>query len=186
MTSHRVTEPARVWGSSGDRTRGGAWLALVLLSLAMAGCAVVRPGLLEVPPGYRVVLGRIDLSRFAASEALLEIVRDDGAIWLDLRVGAGRQDFVITLPPGRYRISRLRLVDDRQASPTHTILYLQVGFEVGPEPAVYVGTLRLLSALGGQKLDVTVADEYEQAVPALRARQPGIPETVARSLFRPA
>lgn len=186
MTRHPVTEPARVWGFPGGRPRGGTLLALALLSLTMAGCALVRPGPLEVPPGYRVVLGRIDLSRFEAKEAFLEIVRDDGGIWLDLRVGEGQQDFAITLPPGRYRISRVRLVEDRQTSRNHTILYLQVTFEVGPEPAVYVGTLRLRSALGGQRLDVDVADDYDRAVPVLRARQPGIPETVARSLFRPA
>ena len=58
-------------------------------------------------------------------------------------------------------------------------------FDVGREPAVYVGTLRLRSSLG-ERVDVVVADEYDATVPALRARYPEIGEPVARSLFRPA
>lgn len=178
--------PARVRGGPGPRTRGGALLALGIWSLAGVGCAALAPAPLEVPPGHRVVLGRIDLSQFGAQEALLEIDREGGGFRLDLPVGLGQRDLAITLPPGRYRILRVRLVNDRQTSPTHPLLEAGIAFEVGPEPAVYVGTLRLFSDLAARRVAFTVADEYDETVPRLRARHPGIGEPIARSLFHPA
>jgi len=156
-----------------------------VLAVALApalGCAALRPGRLDVPPGHRAVLGRIDL-RSGALESLIEIVREDGAFRHDLRSGLGQHDFVITLPPGRYRIARVRLLQDRQTLDQHPVRELRVTFEVGAEPAVYVGTLRLGEAFG-ERLLVAVVDEYETTVPALRARYPDLTGTISRSLMR--
>lgn len=181
-----IAEPTAASPPSPGRLVAGRVLLLAALCLVgVVGCALARPTPLDLPPGHRAVLGRIDLSRFEALEALLEIVREDGAFRHDLRMGLGRRDFAITLPPGHYRIFRVRLVDDRQTSPTQTIREIRVAFDVGPEPTVYIGTLQLISTFA-QKLHVSVLDEFDDTVPALRARHPDIAEPVARSLFRPA
>ncbi len=79
----------------------------------------------------------------------------------------------------------VRQVDQRQTLPQDPIRYLAVVFDVGAEPAVYVGTLRLISS-GSSRVRAAVVDDYATTVPALRARYRDIPVEVVRSLFRPA
>ena len=51
---------------------------------------------------------------------------------------------------------------------------------------MYVGTLQIERVVFLRQLRVTVEDEYESAVPAIRARYPELPPTITRSLMRPA
>jgi hypothetical protein len=167
-----------------SRPRRGRLAALAAVAWAAAGCAALG-GTLEVPPGHRVVLGGIDLRRFREVEAVLEIVRSDEAYRHDLRVGPAPGAFAFTLPPGRYRVARVRLLESRRALPEQPAFDLDVGFEVAAAaPAVYIGTLRLVRDFG-PRVQAEVVDEYERAVPALRARHPEIGDGVARSLMRP-
>jgi hypothetical protein len=168
------------WASA----RAVARLVALGVAVAVAGCGLMRPRLLDVPPGQRAVLGRVDLSLFTASEVLIQIVRTDGAFQHELYVGRGPQDFAIALPPGRYVVTEVRPIDQRLAFGNSRPRPVRVAFEVGPEPAVYVGTLRLVSALGSG-VQFTIADEFATTVPALRARYSDIPAEVARSIFQP-
>jgi hypothetical protein len=156
--------------------------ALVAAAFLLIGCGLGRPTPLDLPPGHRAVLGRIEIARFEAPEALLEIVREDGTYRHDLPVGLGPRDFVIGLPPGRYRVRRLTLTPGRFPVGTSPLRELTVGFEVGSAPAVYIGTLRLTGDFGG-RIETRVTDQYEETVPALRARHPDIGTDVARSLM---
>jgi hypothetical protein len=160
-----------------------AGLALTLFLLG--GCALGSPARLDVPFGQRAVLGRVDLSRFEVTDALLEVVREDGTFGTGLYAGPGDGVFVLVLPPGRYRIPRVRAVQDRASVPTETVWDVAVSFEVGPEPAVYIGTLQLVSRWGRAPA-VSVVDEFARTVPAARARYRDLPEPVARRLARAA
>lgn len=166
-------------------TRGGLrrLAAVVLFVVTGAGCAVFRPEPLDVPPGQRVVVGRIVLEGFDLTEAIVEIVRDDRSFDHALPVGIARRDFLIMLPPGRYRITTLRAFKDRDAVSSNPIVDLKASFEVGLEPAVYIGTLRIGSRFG-QSPAVTVADDYEETVRTLRGQHPDLPE-VTRQLLTP-
>ena len=163
----------------GGLARLGVWL------LAAVGCAALRPAPLDVLPGFRIVLCRMDVSRLDAPGALIEILSADGAVAQELRAGWGQRDFAFALPPGRYGIFRVRVLADDRQIPAYPIRYVRVGFEVGPEPAVYLGTLRLTPFLG-DRLGVEVVDEYDDTVARLRAWYPEIPGTIARSLMRAA
>ncbi len=165
-------------------TRGACRLVLSGGLAVALGCAALRPAPLDLLPGQRVVLGRIDVSRLEASEAVVEIVKEDGSYWQDLRVSASPQEFVVGLPPGRYRVARVRLLVDRPGSPNNTVWRLGVAFEVGDAPAVYVGTLRLVSRLAAEPV-VRVDDEYADTVRAVRAHYTEIPAPVARVLMTP-
>jgi hypothetical protein len=129
-----------------------------------------------------MVVGRVDLGRFDSSQVVLVLAREDGTYRHDLHVVRAAPDVVVALPPGRYRIPRIRLADDQRTlkSPEH--FDVRIEFVVGPEPTTYVGTLRLHSAFQA-KLDLSVDDEEEATVPALRARHPAIQAPVGRSLF---
>ncbi len=156
-----------------------------LAAFLAAACGLARPAILDLPPGQRVVLGRIDLRLYPASEILLDIARDDGTFQYELYVGLGPHDFAIGLPPGRYIVHEVRRVDQREGLPQDPIRYLAVVFDVGADPAGYVGTLQLIST-GGSRVRAAVVDDYATTVPALRARYRDIPAEVVRSLFRPA
>lgn len=174
---------------SGPRSIGGGcqrWLvALALGMLAAAGCAVFRGGPFDLPPGHRVVLGEIDLSRFGESRVMLEIAREDGTYRHELPVDAARRPFVITLLAGRYQVTRLRLMDSGRTLPDEAAFPLRVEFEVGDAAAVYVGTLQIERVVFGRELRVLVQDEYDRTVPAIRSRHPDLPPVVARALMRP-
>ncbi len=162
----------------------GAALPRLGLALALLGsCALGTPARLDLPPGQRAVLGRVDLSRFEVDDALLEVVREDGTFGTGLYTGPGDGVFVLTLPPGRYRIPRVRAVQDRASVPTETVWDVAVTFEVGPEPAVYIGTLQLVSRWG-RAPEVRVVDESAQTVPAAQARYRDLPHPVVRRLGR--
>ncbi|MGH7321540.1 MAG: hypothetical protein ACRELA_18220 [Candidatus Rokuibacteriota bacterium] len=162
-------------------TRTGAVALLVLSALGCAG--LLRPPL-DVPPGQRIVVGRLDLSAFEVGEGLLEIVREDGTFYETVRAGLSQRDFVMALPPGAYRVVRLRAFRDGRKFPNDPIWDLRLAFDVGPEPAIYIGTLRLRSHLG-HRLDTQVLDEYDDTLRVLRARHPDLPDAVGRSLLRP-
>jgi hypothetical protein len=159
-----------------------AGLAGLALAAGLAGCGGLR---LEVPPGHRVVVGGVDLARLDELGGLLEIVRDDGVVRLDLPLQREQTTFLTTLPPGRYRLVRLRVTDSPQVSRIPPVSELRGAFEVGDEPAVYVGTLRFTrDRFAGLRLEVT--DDYERTIDALRARYRELPRVVARALVRPA
>jgi hypothetical protein len=63
------------------------------------------------------------------------------------------------------------------------IRYLRVTFDVGDDPAVYVGTLQLLPGTGS-RAEVRVVDEFDATVRALRRLYTNIPSVVGRSLMR--
>jgi hypothetical protein len=132
-----------------------------------------------------VILGEVALSGFTDPQVVLEIVREDGAYRHDLPVDAARAPFVVTLPRGRYQVTRLRLNESGRPFPEETTFPLQVAFEVGDAAAAYVGRLRIERVAFARQLRVTVQDDYERAVPAFRARHPDLPPVVARVLMRP-
>lgn len=158
---------------------------LFLAGLGATGCGALRPAPLDLAPGQRVVLGRVDLSGFEAQEGLLEIVRDDRTFEYALPVGRAPREFAIGLPPGRYRLTRLRAGKDRQGTPNQVVWDLvPLTFEVGADPAVYIGTLRFASTFGG--VQVSVVDELEDTLRVLRVWYSDLPATVARALVTPA
>jgi hypothetical protein len=156
--------------------------AVALLGLAALGCAL-WPAPLDVPPGHRAVLGRVDLAGFEVPEATLDIVREDGTFNATISAGPGRRDFALALPPGRYRVTRIVAVKDR-ATPSVIGWPLRLAFEVGSEPAIYIGTLRVGSTLG-TTVRVTVVDEYEDTLRTLRALYSELPQPVTRRLLTP-
>jgi hypothetical protein len=170
--------------AAGSRLLAGARCPVVLVVLvALAGCAALRPAPLDVPAGHRVVMGRVDLERFGEAGVLVVILREDGAVRHELSVGLGGLDFAITLPPGLYRIVEVRTADDGRTLPTHTVFRPRLEFEIGADPAFYVGTLRIVTTLG--RTEAIVADEAPETLRVLRARHPNIPEAVVHSLLRP-
>ena len=162
------------------------WLAaLALAAIAPAGCAALVREALDVPPGQQPVVGAVSISGLGGLDVVLDIAREDGSYRLDLTVDGGRRQFLITLPPGRYQIPRFRMNESRATSSGEVWFRLGVQFEVGGTP-VYVGTLRIERVVFGRELRITVLDEYERTVPAMRARYPELPPVVARALMRPA
>ena len=116
---------------------GSYWRPLLTLTLGAflaAGCAVFRREPLDVPPGHRLVLGGIDITRFGDSHVVLEIAHAEGGYRHELPVDVPRTSFVITLPPGRYQVLRLRLAEMGRTFANQTIFPLQVGFDVGTRP----------------------------------------------------
>jgi hypothetical protein len=150
--------------------------------VAAAGCGARRAPL-DVPPGHRVVLGEVDISGFGEPQVVLDIAREDGSFRHELAVDARRSPFAITLPPGRYQVTRLRLNEIGRTLPDEAVFPMRVAFEVGEAAAVYVGRLRIERVVFARELRVTVLDDYERAIPVFRARHPGLPPVVARALM---
>jgi hypothetical protein len=166
------------------RTRGGL-MAASIVGLLAAGCAMLRPAELEVLAGQHVVLGRVDVAFLDASEIIVDVVRVDGGYALQFYVGRGPSEFALALPPGRYLIPSIRIADQRFTLPQEPTRPISVTFDVGDEPAVYIGTLRLVTAVG-TRVETVVLDEYAPTVAALRRLYSNIPTGVARALMRPA
>ena len=161
-------------------------LAAVALSIVVAGCAMFRREPFEVPPGHQAVLGGIVVTGFGVPpHVVLDIVREDGTFRHELPVDAVRSPFVITVPPGRYLVQRLRINETGPSFPEEPWFRVGTEFTVG-DTAVYVGTLELERVVFNRQLRVTVQDEYERAVPALRTQYPELPAVVGRALMRPA
>lgn len=175
----RVVRPPRThFVGTGSRR-----VVLALLSsVAAVGCGAFGPVPLDVPPGHRAVLGRVDLLG-EVTEGTLDIVKDDRTFEHALPVGQGPGDFALVLPPGRYRIVRFRGAQQRQ-SVRAPVWELALAFEAGPEPAVYIGTLRL-AATYGRAPRVAVTDEYEATLRTLRTWYSDLPAVVARRLLVP-
>jgi hypothetical protein len=170
--------------AAGARLAPRAWGSLVLLVAGLAlgaGCAGVRRPALDPPPGHRTVLGRFDLSRFEVRHGLVEIVRDDGTFTEFVPVSWDRSEFAITLPPGRYLVTRLRAFQDGRTFPNDAVWDLGLTFDVGAEAAVYIGTLRVAPG-AGRRLRIDVIDEYDDTVRRLRSRYADIPDAVLRAL----
>ena len=166
--------------------RGRGWLAVLVLTIIVApGCAAFRRAPLDVPPGHRVVLGEVWTGGFDWPQVVLDIVRDGGGYQHELPVDATRTPFVITLPPGRYQITRLRINEGGRLLPDTPWFQVGVVFDVGA-PAVYVGTIQIERVTFSPRLRVVVRDDHERTVPALRGRYPELPSTIERSLARPA
>jgi hypothetical protein len=158
-------------------------VALLMVVTVLAGCGVLRPQPIDVAAGQRVVLGRIDLSAMDVNQGILEVFRQDGAYNRELAIDPGAGEFAVGMPPGRYRIVRFRGLKDGR-TPTDYIRYLNVGFDVGDEPAVYIGTLRMHSGFG-VTVRATVVDEMEATLRVLRSRYSDVPATATRALMIP-
>jgi hypothetical protein len=165
--------------------RPPARAALLIAALAAFGCAALGPVPFDVAPGQRAVLGRVDLGGFEVPEGVLEIVKEDRSFDYALPIRLGQRDFAISLPPGRYRVLGLRATKDRDSTPNDNVWPLRLTFEVGPEPAVYIGTLRLASRFG-RDVRVSIVDEYDDTVRVLSRFYTGLPEPVAHRLLQPA
>jgi hypothetical protein len=153
---------------------------ILVLGLAAAGCGLARPAPLDVPPGQRVVVGRVDLNTNEIPEGIVEMARDDGTFDYPLAITRGTTDFAITLPPGRYRVARLRGGKDGPQVPNQVVWDVSpVTFEVGAEPAVYIGTLRFRPSQG--RFRVLVVDELDATLRVVRRWHPDLP-AVVRSL----
>jgi hypothetical protein len=163
------------------RRRGAVHLLLALATLA--GCGALRPQPIDVAAGQRVVLGRIDLSAMDVNQGIVDVVRQDGAYNRELAISPGAGEFAVGMPPGRYRIVRFRGAKDGR-SVSEFIRYLNVGFDIGDEPAVYIGTLRMHGDFG-LAVRVTVVDEMEQTLRMLRTRYSDVPPTPTRALMTP-
>jgi hypothetical protein len=161
-------------------------LAAVALAIVSGGCAMFRREPLEVPPGHQAVMGGTVVAGFGVPpHVVLEIAREDGSFRHDLPIDAVRSTFVITLPPGRYLVQRLRINESRTTFPDEAWFRVGTEFTVG-DSAVYVGTLELERVVFDRQLRVTIQDEYERAVAALRTQYPELPPVVGRALMRPA
>jgi hypothetical protein len=147
---------------------------------------MIRREPLEVPPGHQAVMGEIVVAGFGVPpHVVLDIAREDGSFRHELPVDAVRSTFVITLPPGRYQVQRLRINESGSAFPEEAWFRVGAEFTVG-DTAVYVGTLELERVVFNRQLRVTIQDEYERAVATLRTQYPELPPVVGRALMRPA
>jgi hypothetical protein len=162
-------------------TRRGVLLGAVLL----AGCRAFGPAALDAPPGHRVVLGRVELDGFDAADGLLHMVKADGSFAESVLVTDARRDFAVSLPPGEYRISEVRAAKDRHSVPDVHVFPLRLVFQVGPEPATYIGTLRL-DRRQGRDVRVQVRDEYEDTLRVLRRLYSDLPPSAVKRLTQPA
>jgi hypothetical protein len=159
------------------RLRAGA-LLLVLIS---SGCGLIKPAQLDVPPGHSAVVGRIDLTSIDVGQAIFDIVKEDGSFLHELVAGPGREDFALVLPNGRYWFLRVRTVKERGGFPNTAVAPLRVAFDVGPEPAAYIGTIRLEPDFR-QRYGVTIIDDYDRTVAVLRGRYADLPAEIVRRL----
>lgn len=172
-------------GSRPARAGLPRWVvALSLGALIATGCAALRGEPLEVPPGQQAVLGEVLIAGFSPPSVVLDIVREDGSYQAELPVDASRRDFVITLPRGRYQVTRLRINDSGRTLRDESWFRIGTTFEVG-NTAVYVGTLELERVVFARQLRVMVKDEYERTLPAMRARYPELPHVIVRAIMRP-
>jgi hypothetical protein len=131
------------------------------------------------------VLGEVAVAGLSEPRIALDIVREDGTFRRDLSVDVNPTSFVITLPPGRYHVARLRFTDSGRTLPDETGYPMRVAFEVGDAAAIYIGRLEIERIVFARELRVTVRDDYERTVPEFRARYPELPATIARALMRP-
>jgi hypothetical protein len=162
------------------------WLVAISAGVSVTqGCSVFRREPLDVPPGHQAVLGEVFISGFRRPHVVLDIAREDGSFQTELPVDTVRSDFLITLPKGRYQVTRLRINDGGQTFPDEAWFRIGATFDVG-DAAVYVGTLALERVVFGRQLRVMVQDNYERTVPAIRARYPELPPAIARAIMRPA
>ena len=160
-------------------------VAVGVAALLVAGCGAFRRAPIDVPPGHRVVLGEIVTSGFATPQLILELTREDGSFQEELPIDFERSPFVITLPPGHYLVTRIRVNEQGRTGPESTNFRLAITFDVN-DSAVYIGTIKIERVAFLRQLRVTVVDDYEQAVPAIRARYPERPSEITRSLARAA
>jgi hypothetical protein len=162
----------------------GQWgAALGLGVLVLAGCSMFRREPLDVPPGHQVVLGEVAIAGFSERHVVLDIVREDGSYRTELPVSAPRTEFVITLPRGRYQVTRLRINESGQSFLSEAWFRIGATFEVG-DAAVYVGTLTIERIVFAHQARIAVQDEYERRVPTLRRRYPELPSVIARAPMR--
>jgi hypothetical protein len=138
---------------------------------------------LDVPPGHQLVLGEVAISGFKELSFVLDIAREDGTFRHELAVDAVKTAFVITLPPGRYNVTRLRLNESGRVQPEDLAYRVGLEFQVG-DAAVYVGTLQFERVVFARQLRIRVQDEYERTVPSLRDRHPDLPPVVTRGVAR--
>jgi hypothetical protein len=158
-------------------------VAAALGALVAAGCTVLRREPLDVPPGHQVVLGEILISGFV-SAGVLEIVREDGTFRHELSVDRTTSPFVFTLPPGRYQITSLKILESGRTFRDETVFRVGAVFEVG-KAAAYLGSIRIERSSFGHQVSILVQDDYEHVVPEMRVRYPELPPVVERSLLRP-
>jgi hypothetical protein len=166
-----------------EATRGSrvAWLVVALL--LAGGCGVLGPRPLDVPSGHHAVLRRLDLSGLGVPEGTIELVKEDRSYEDLIHVGPGQREFAVTLPAGRYLVTRLRAFPDQHRFTNQPVWDLRLTLEVGSAPAVYVGTLRVWRR-SEQDLRVEVVDEYDDTLRVLRRHYADLPATVARSLLQ--
>jgi len=158
--------------------------ALAVGALLMVACGAFRREPLDVPPGHAVVLGEIFINGFATPHLTLDLSREDGGFQEQLPIDTMRSPIVMTLPPGHYLINNLRINEQRATGPETTNFRITVKFDVGA-PVVYIGTLQIERVAFLRQLRVTVKDEYERFVPAIREQYPELPAEIARSLAEP-
>jgi hypothetical protein len=162
----------------------GRIVRVLLVVVGLAGCAGLGPQPIDMAPGQRVVLGRIDLSRLDVTDGIVDVVRQDGGFNRELRIGRDGNEFAVGLPPGRYRIIQFRGTKDGRTLSDQFILHLNVGFDVGDAPAIYIGTLRLTTGFGS-RAQATVLDEMEGTLRMLRSRYSDLPTAPTRALMTP-
>jgi hypothetical protein len=162
----------------------GRIVRVLLVVVGLAGCAGLGPQPIDVAPGQRVVLGRVDLSRLDVTDGIVDVVRQDGGFNRELRVGRDGNEFAVGLPPGRYRFIQFRGTKDGRTLSDQFILHLNVGFDVGDAPAIYIGTLRLTTGFGS-RAQATVLDEMEGTLRMLRSRYSDLPTAPTRALMTP-
>lgn len=157
-------------------------LALLTMALMLLGCGLAGPQRLELLPGHRVVLGRIETVGLDFDEVRVEIVREDRSYGTEIVLDhAVTLDFAIGLPPGRYRIDQIQVQHERSGT-NEPFRRVRVVFEVGDAPATYLGTLRLRGEMG-PRVQAEVIDDYTSTVARLRTQFRDIPATVARALM---
>ena len=168
-------------------TRFHGWLVLLAFAATLIpGCSMFRREPLEVPPGHQAVMGEIVVTGFGVPpHVVLDIVREDASFRHELPIDAVRSSFVITLPPGRYLVQRLRINENGPSFPEEAWFRVGTEFTVG-DTAVYVGTLALERVVFNRQLRVAVQDEYERTLATLRTQYPELPSVVGRGLMRPA
>jgi hypothetical protein len=152
-------------------------LAILAAVVGAVGCSLFRPGPLEIPANHAAVLGRVELSGFGFGDASVLMIREDGNFDYSLPVSQGSANFAIVLPRGRYRVVEFLAL--REGNGDQIVWPLRLAFDTGTDSAVYVGTLRLSGGLGLRQ-QISVLDQHEVTVPALRRLYTDLPEPVVR------
>lgn len=181
-----------------------AIVAIFLLSGCAGNLRNIKPGKApEISDDNSIVFGRVAflwesgadchiIFKNTETAKIYHMSTTDGPSYLfrknDAYDGYVRKDFFVELPPGNYKIHKIRI---QGYDMYQTELRPDVFFDVEPNSVVYIGALTyvfeeekdyILHKTG--TVNLTVYDESEKAIEKFHARYPSIKKDVKVSLMK--